>query len=81
MAVNKITATLVNARQDDHEQKHADLLDPMLKNLDAVVFGEKHDNGLCADVKEIKNGYATMRSIGIAILIALLINVIVPLVK
>lgn len=81
MAVNKITASIVSGRLDDHLQKHADVHDPMLRNLDSVVFGEKHDNGLCADVNEIKRGYATMRTIGIAILIALLGNILVTFIK
>lgn len=74
-------ATQTSGRVDDHLQWHEDVSNPMLKNLDIVTFGEKHDNGLCADVKEIKSGFATMKAIGIAILIALLTNVIVPFIK
>ena len=77
----KVTAPAISARLDDHLQKHDDLYWPMLKNLDTVVLGEKHDNGICADVREIKAGYATMKSIGMAILIALLVNIVVAFVK
>jgi len=65
----------------DHLQKHEDVYWPMLKNLDTVVFGEKHDNGLCADMKEVKAGYASMKAIGIAILIALIGNILISFVK
>jgi hypothetical protein len=65
----------------EHLQKHEQIIDPVLKNLEDVVFGPKKDDGLCADVREIKAGYVQMRTIGIAILIALIGNIIIGFIK
>jgi hypothetical protein len=69
------------AKLQDHLQKHDDYYDPAIKRNSVLLLGEKGDNGLCSAMKEIQNGYATMKYIGIAILIALLVNIIVPFVK
>jgi hypothetical protein len=86
--VAKITAPYVNARVDEidddlknHITKHKDVYDPMLKNHDVVLFGEKHDDGICSDIGKIKDGYGTMKGIGIAILIALIANFIMYYIK
>lgn len=65
----------------EHLQRHDQLFDPALKNLEDVVFGPKKDDGLCADVREIKAGYTQMKTIGIAIFIALIGNIILGIIK
>ena len=65
----------------EHLQKHEQIIDPVLKNLEDVVFGPKKDDGLCADVREIKSGFTQMKAIGIAILIALITNIVVGFIK
>jgi hypothetical protein len=81
MTVERITAKHVNDRFEDHITKHRDVYDPMLKNHNEVLFGKNLDNGMCADVRDIKKGYETMRAIGVAILIALISNFILFAVK
>jgi hypothetical protein len=62
----------------DHIKKHDDVLDPMLKRHDNVLFGEKGDNGLCLEVKQLSN---SIKTIGIPILIALIITIIQNFIK
>ena len=57
----------------EHIKKHEDVFDPMLKRHDQVLFGEKGDNGLCLEVKQLAN---SIKTIGIPILIALIITII-----
>jgi len=65
----------------EHLQKHEAVYDRDLKYLNDVVFGPKKDDGLCSDVREIKAGYVQMKTIGIAILIALIGNIIIGFIK
>lgn len=81
MTTERITAPKVMGIIDKHLQVHADKIDPKVHNHHIILFGEKGDDGLCADVKEIKRGYATMKQIGIAIFIAIVTNIIVQFVK
>lgn len=64
------------AELQSHLQRHSDKLDPKLHRHDIILFGEDGDSGIVADVKEVKRGYATMKTIGIAILTMLLGNII-----
>ncbi len=81
MTVERITIKNVNDRFDDHITKHRDVYDPMLKSHNDMLFGKDLDDGLCADVRDMKKGYKTMEAIGIAILIALISNIILFVVK
>ena len=76
MASERITTPIVKGMVEDHLQFHENRLDPKLHNHQIILFGEKGDNGMCADVRDIKRGYATMKSIGVAILITLLGNIV-----
>ena len=76
MVAEKLTANKVMAELKDHLQYHELKLNPKVHNHQEILFGEKGDDGMCADVKEIKRGYTTMKSIGVAILITLLGNMI-----
>ena len=78
MATTKIG---VAGRLDDHLQKHQDVYDPAIRNMEDVLFGPKKDDGMCADMREVKSGYATMKAIGVAILISLLANIILLTIK
>ena len=73
---DRITAPVVKELLDNHLQFHELKLNPKVHNHQEILFGEKGDDGMCADVKEIKRGYTTMKSIGVAILITLLGNMI-----
>lgn len=81
MTEPRMTATKVMGIIDKHLQVHADKIDPKIHNHQIILFGEKGDDGLCADVKEIKRGYATMKQIGIAIIIAVVTNIVVQFIK
>ena len=81
MVTSKITAPIVKAELDNHLDWHRDVGDKMLNRHDILLIGKDGGNGLCSDVKEIKNGYATMKGIGVAILIALISNIIILAVK
>jgi len=64
-----ITAPLVNAKVEDHFTKHADVYDPLIKKHEILLLGEGGDNGICKDVNEIKNGFKTIKSVGVGIII------------
>jgi len=81
MAEQRITAPKVMDIVEKHLQLHMDKIDPKVHNHQIILFGDKGDDGLCADVKEIKRGYATMKQIGIAIIIAIATNIIVQFIK
>ena len=76
MAESRITAPKNKLVIDEHLRFHKIKLDPSLQNHQLILFGEEGDNGMCADVRDIKRGYATMKSIGVAILITLLGNIV-----
>lgn len=77
MTVDKITAPRVKALVDSHLQRHCDYYDLLLRETHDAVFGPQNNDGLVADVREIVKGYATMKGIGLAILIALLVNILI----
>jgi len=81
MATDRLTARIVKDALDDHLSFHALKLDPKVHNHHIILFDEKGDGGMCSDVKEIKRGYATMKGIGIAILITLLGNMIMLFIR
>jgi hypothetical protein len=77
----RVTAPKVMSVLDDHLKLHENKIDPKVHNHHIILFGDKGDDGLCADVKEIKRGYATMKQIGIAIIIAIATNILVQFIK
>ena len=81
MAAERVTAPKVMDALHDHLAFHQNKVDPKLHNHHVILFGEKGDGGMCADVREIKQGYATMKGIGVAILVTLLGNMILLVIK
>ena len=77
----KITASVVNAKLDDHLQRHVDVYDPMLKNHKDLLVGEKGDDGICGDIRLIKATIKRIENIETAIFLAVLTAIIVSLVK
>ena len=76
MAVQRITAPLVNAKLDKHLTKHEEICDPMLKNHDIILFGERGNDGMSYDVREIIKGFKTIKGVGYALLIAIATDII-----
>ena len=76
MEVNKlkITAPVVMDKLCDHLTKHEDVYWPMLKSHEDVLFGEKKDDGICGDVREIMKGFKTIEKLGYAVIIAILLD-------
>lgn len=62
--VKKITAGRVNDALKDHLQEHEQVLNPMLKNHQVLLVGEKGDNGLCFTTKEHEKRIADLEKIG-----------------
>lgn len=80
MATTRITATCVKEILDDHITKHKDVYDPMLKNHQVLLVGEKGDNGLVFSTKEIVNGFRTLKKIGIGVIVAIAADMILRLI-
>lgn len=57
MAIERITAPAVKRVLDEHLQRHELKIDPKLHNLQVVVFGERGDNGLNSEFKELRHCY------------------------
>lgn len=57
MAVSRITAPMVNDRLDDHLSFHENKANPKLHNQSIILFGEKGDDGLVGDVRDLKHCY------------------------
>ena len=74
MAVNKITAPYVNAKVEDHLTKHKDVYDKMLNQHDKTLYGPDGDNGMCFDVKEIMRGFKTIKNLGYAVILAIVLD-------
>ena len=76
MATERMTAPKVHSELCKHLQRHEDKLDSKLHRHDILLVGEDGNEGMVADVRDIKKGYATMKGIGLAILAALLGNML-----
>lgn len=59
----RITAPKVMGELEKHLAYHENKLDPKLHNHHVILFGEKNDDGLCADVKELKDKVSNMDEI------------------
>lgn len=59
-----------------HIQEHTILLDPMLKNHEVILFGEKGDNGMVLQSKEIAKGFNTLRNLGYGLISAIIIDLV-----
>lgn len=83
MATNgdRLTTAKVMSLLAGHLQYHENKLDSKIHNHQIILFGEKGDDGMCADVRDIKKGYSTMKGIGIAILITLIGNMVMLFAK
>jgi hypothetical protein len=71
MAVN---APYVNAKLDKHLIKHEDVYDKTLNEHEILLFGDKGDNGLCSDVKEMVNGFKDIKKLGYAVILAIVLD-------
>jgi hypothetical protein len=78
MAV-KITAPYVNDKLEEHIIKHNDVYWPMLKKHDELLVGPKGDDGICFDVREIVNGFKTIKNLGYAVITAIVIDTVTRL--
>jgi hypothetical protein len=78
--MGKMTLQNIDIKIDQHliDHKEKGGYDEMIRQVRDTVYGKNLDDGLCADVKEVKKGYAKMMGIEIAILITLLANLILP---
>lgn len=81
MATAKITAPKVMAVLDDHLTKHEDIFIPMLKKHEKTLYGADGDDGLCFDVREIVNGFKTIKGVGVAVVIAIVVDLITRLIS
>ena len=75
----RITAPYVNGKLDDHLTKHDDLYWPMLKRHDKTLYGPDGDDGLCFEVKQIVNGFKTIKNLGYAVIVAIVIDLVTRL--
>lgn len=62
--VKKITAGRVNDALKDHLQEHEQVLNPMLKNHQVLLVGEKGDNGLCFTSKDHEKRIVNLEKVG-----------------
>lgn len=60
----RITASKVNETLKDHLQEHAQVFNPMLKNHNDLLVGERGDNGLCFTAKDHEKRIADLEKIG-----------------
>lgn len=81
MATAKITAPKLMAVLDDHLTKHEDIFIPMLKKHEKTLYGPDGDDGLCFDVREIVNGFKTIKGVGIAVVIAIVVDLVTRLIS
>ena len=57
MALERITAPHVQRVLNEHLQKHELKIDPKLHNLHVVIFGDKGDDGLNSEFRELRHCY------------------------
>jgi len=76
MATERITAPGVKSIVDDHLKKHEDVYLPMLKKHDKTLYGPDGDDGLCFDVREIVNGFKTIKNLGYAVILAIVLDLV-----
>lgn len=60
----------------NHIQRHEDVFGPMLVRHDIILFGEKGDNGLVLQSKEIARGFDTLRNLGYAVITAIILDLV-----
>ncbi len=72
----RITASKVNESLKDHLQRHEDIYDPMLKNHQVILFGEKNDDGLCRDVQDAVKMRKDIKDLKLMVIGAILLQVI-----
>ncbi len=66
---------------DDHLQKHHDVLDKTLQNHQEVLFGEKGDDGLVFDVKQIMTIKKDLNGLKWAVIAAAVIEIVLRFLK
>ena len=81
MTVQKITAPLVKGIIDDHLTKHKDVYDDKLDKHEIVLFGKDGDNGMVYSVREIVNGFKTIKGVGYAVLVTVAVDIATRFIK
>ena len=76
MAPERITAPLVLDKLDDHLQFHELKLNQKVHDHHVILFGEKGDDGICSDVKEIMKGFRTMERLGYALILMIALDLV-----
>ena len=81
MATQRITAPKVKGIVDDHLTRHKDVYDKLLNKHDVTLYGEKGDDGITYDVKEIVNGFKTIKGVGYAVLVTVAVDIATRLIN
>ena len=81
MAASKITAPFVNGRVEDHITKHKDVYDKKLCRHEVALFGEHGNDGITFDVREIVNGFKTIKGVGYAVLVTIVVDIATRFIK
>jgi len=66
---------------DDHMQRHADVLDPLLRKHDRTLYGEHGDDGIVFDVKQVVRLYKKIDSLTAAVVVAILVEIALRFLK
>jgi uncharacterized protein (UPF0216 family) len=70
-----------NEKVSDHFQRHEEVLDPMLKRHDKVLFGEDGDDGIVFDIKQLNEMKSKVDRLFWAVLGAIVIEIAVSIIK
>jgi len=76
MATQRITAPKVKGIIDDHVIRHIEVYDKLLYKHDTTLYGEKGDDGIAYDVRDIVNGFKTIKGVGYAVLVTIVVDII-----
>lgn len=80
-ATQRITAPKVKGIIDDHITRHNEVYDVKLKRHDIALYGEKGDDGMVYDVREIVNGFKTIKGVGYAVLVTVAVDIATRFIK
>lgn len=76
MATERITAPAVKKIIGDHLNKHTDVYDILINKHEKTLYGPDGDDGLCFDVREIVNGFKTIKNLGYAVILAIVLDLL-----
>ena len=77
----KITAPFVKGIIEDHLTRHKDVYDDKLIKHEIVLFGKDGDNGMVYSVREIVNGFKTIKGVGYAVLVTVAVDIATRFIK